>query len=84
MASRWTTPWKSCRSEVQNIILHGTGEEPSQVHLRRRPRLRDTKPFEGVIGNLERRWRETDSAWMREELERYQTAQPCEPATATA
>src|SRR5690606_18981168 len=37
-----------------------------------------TKPFEGVIGNLNRRLRQTDSAWMREELARYQTAQPCE------
>ena len=37
-----------------------------------------TKPFEGVIGNIERRWRETDSAWVREELSRYQAAHPCE------
>src|SRR5690606_975072 len=36
------------------------------------------KPFEGVVNNLQRRWRETDSAWMREELERYQTSQACE------
>ena len=36
-----------------------------------------TKPFEGVLRNLERRWRETDSAWVREELSRYQSEKPC-------
>ena len=36
------------------------------------------KPFEGVVPNIERRWRETDSAWVREELERYQSSKPCE------
>ena len=39
------------------------------------------KPFEGVITNIERRWRETDSAWVREELSRYQSEQPCEVCT---
>jgi excinuclease ABC subunit A len=37
-----------------------------------------TKPFEGVIPNLDRRWRETDSAWIRDELSRYQSTSPCE------
>ena len=37
-----------------------------------------TKTFEGVIPNLERRWKETESAWMREEIERYHSAKPCE------
>ncbi|MBU6499693.1 MAG: excinuclease ABC subunit UvrA, partial [Rhodospirillales bacterium] len=36
-----------------------------------------TKPFEGVIHNLQRRWRETDSAWVREEMSRYQAEKPC-------
>ena len=36
-----------------------------------------TKPFEGVLRNLERRWQETDSAWVREELSRYQAEKPC-------
>ncbi|NEU35852.1 hypothetical protein GN156_34925, partial [bacterium LRH843] len=36
------------------------------------------KPFEGVIPNLERRWRETDSSWVREDLARFQSSQPCE------
>ena len=42
-----------------------------------------TKTFEGVIPNLERRWKETDSSWVREEIERYMSATPCEPAAAT-
>ncbi len=41
-------------------------------------RYKTKKPFEGVIPNIERRWRETDSAWMREELARYQSTKPCE------
>jgi excinuclease ABC subunit A len=40
------------------------------------------KPFEGVIGNLNRRMLQTESAWMREELSNYQSSQPCEVATA--
>ena len=36
-----------------------------------------TKTFEGVIPNLERRWKETESAWMREEIERFMSATPC-------
>src|SRR5581483_8672151 len=39
---------------------------------------RTTKSFEGVIPNLERRWKETESTWMREEISRFQSSQPCE------
>ena len=42
------------------------------------------KTFEGVIPNLDRRYRETDSAWVREEIARYQSDHPCPPAAATA
>ena len=38
----------------------------------------NAKPFEGVIGNIERRFRETESDWVREELSRYQDAHPCD------
>ncbi|MFT2622260.1 hypothetical protein ACMWQU_28275, partial [Escherichia coli] len=41
-------------------------------------RYTNTKAFEGVIGNIERRFRETDSDWVREELSRYQDAHPCD------
>ena len=36
-----------------------------------------TKPFEGVLKNLQRRWQETDSVWVREEMSRYQAEKPC-------
>ena len=41
-------------------------------------RYETKKPFEGVITNIDRRWRETDSSWVREELARYQSDHPCE------
>src|SRR5581483_2196233 len=41
-------------------------------------KYKTTKPFEGVIPNLERRWKETESQWRREDLSRFQAAQPCE------
>ena len=64
---------------MQEAILNGTGEDP--VTMVYSDGLRDyktNKPFEGVIPNLERRYRETDSAWTREELSRFQSARPCE------
>jgi excinuclease ABC subunit A len=67
---------------VRNSILHGTGNEV--VTLRYKDGLRAynvEKPFEGVLPNLERRYRETDNPWVREDLTRYQAAKPC-PACA--
>ncbi len=73
-----TTPWKDLPKKVQSAILHGTGEEEVTITYDDGLRSYKTrKPFEGVIGNIERRWRETDSQWMREELARYQSDQPC-------
>ena len=58
--------------------MNGTGEEEITITYDDGLRSYKTKkPFEGVIGNIERRWRETDSNWMREELARYQSDQPC-------
>jgi excinuclease ABC subunit A len=74
-----TTPFKDLKKEVQRAILFGSGDEP--VTMKYSDGLRDyetKKPFEGVVPNLERRWRETDSAWVREELERFQSSKPCE------
>jgi excinuclease UvrABC ATPase subunit len=71
--------------EAQNAILRGTGSR--QIDFVYDDGLRSyktTKTFEGVIPNLERRWKETDSAWAREEIERYMSATPARPATATA
>jgi excinuclease ABC subunit A len=70
--------WNKLPEKVQNILLHGTGdEEVDFIFDDGMRRYEVTKPFEGVVGNLERRFRETDSAWMREEIGRYQSAAPC-------
>ncbi|MFT3724771.1 MAG: excinuclease ABC subunit UvrA [Hyphomonadaceae bacterium] len=70
--------WNKLPEKVRDIILNGTGEEEVDfVFDDGMRRYEVTKPFEGVVGNLERRFRETDSAWMREEIGRYQSAAPC-------
>jgi excinuclease ABC subunit A len=72
-------PWKKLPAKVKDAILNGTGQEAIAIKFDDGVRKYETrKPFEGVLNNLQRRWRETDSAWMREELENYQTSQPCE------
>jgi excinuclease ABC subunit A len=64
---------------VQLALLYGTGEEEvTFVYFDGTRNYKTVKAFEGVIGNIERRWRETDSDWVREELERYQGSHPCE------
>ncbi|MFA7596414.1 MAG: excinuclease ABC subunit UvrA [Novosphingobium sp.] len=74
-----TTPWNALEPDQRAIILHGTGGLPVELTFKDgRKSYTVQKPFEGVIGNLNRRMLQTDSAWMREELSRYQTAQPCE------
>jgi excinuclease ABC subunit A len=71
--------WSDLPAEARQVILYGTGAEKVKFTYDDQARKYEvTKPFEGVIPNLERRWRETDSAWVREELGRYQTDTPCE------
>ncbi|MFM7608713.1 MAG: excinuclease ABC subunit UvrA, partial [Alphaproteobacteria bacterium] len=75
---KMTTAWQELPARVQQAILHGTGDEV--VTLRYKDGLRAyevKKPFEGVIANLERRFRETDNPWVREDLSRYQAERPC-------
>jgi excinuclease ABC subunit A len=73
------TPWAELSPEVQRTILHGTEGRPVTLRfIDGRKSYEVKKPFEGVIGNLNRRLLQTESAWMREELGRYQSAQPCE------
>ncbi|MBU0793242.1 MAG: excinuclease ABC subunit UvrA [Alphaproteobacteria bacterium] len=73
------TPWSELPGEVRLIILHGTGGKPVTLTFQDgRKSYSVSKAFEGVIGNLNRRMLSTDSAWMREELGKFQTAQPCE------
>ncbi|WP_421695106.1 excinuclease ABC subunit UvrA [Aestuariivirga sp.] len=72
------TPWKDIPKKAREAILFGTGEDEITITYDDGIRAYKTKkPFEGVIGNIERRWRETDSEWMREELSKYQSDHPC-------
>ncbi|MBL4719374.1 MAG: excinuclease ABC subunit UvrA [Erythrobacter sp.] len=74
-----TTPWQEFDNEIRDIILHGTkGRAIPLTFKDGRKSYTVKKPFEGVIGNLNRRMLQTESAWMREELAKFQTAQPCE------
>ena len=73
------TPWEELPGEVKVVILHGTaGRKVPLTFTDGRKSYTVNKAFEGVIGNLNRRLLQTESAWMREELAKYQTAQPCE------
>ncbi len=73
------TPWKSLSAKLKEAILYGTGEEYISItYSDGKRRWKTDKPFEGVIPNLERRYKETESNWKREDLERYQTSQECE------
>jgi excinuclease ABC subunit A len=74
-----TTPWDDLSPEVKIVILYGTAGKAVPLTFKDgRKEYTVNKPFEGVIGNLNRRLIQTDSAWMREELTKFQTAQPCE------
>ena len=73
------TPFEELPERVREAILTGTGDEPVTMNYNDGERAYSTtKPFEGVIPNLDRRWRETDSSWLREELGKYQSVAPCE------
>ena len=69
------TPWRDLPEKARNIILYGSGNVCIPMYY---STFVTDKPFEGVIPNMERRFLETDSAWVREEFSRYQSAAPCE------
>jgi excinuclease ABC subunit A len=72
------TKWKELPKKTQDAILYGSGEDPIKFTYDDGMRsYQTTKPFEGVVTNLERRWRETESDWAREEMARYFTDIPC-------
>jgi excinuclease ABC subunit A len=72
------TPWKDLPAHVKQVFLHGSGEEEITFRYDEGGRVYQVaRTFEGVIPNMERRYRETDSAWVREEFERYQNNRPC-------
>jgi len=72
-------PWRDLPETAKAVILHGSGAEKITFTYDDNARKYEvSKAFEGVVPNLERRWRETDSAWVREEMARYQSETPCE------
>ena len=72
------TPWRRLPTELQQVILFGSGEDIIKIRYDDTNRVYDTETaFEGVIPNMSRRFRETDSAWVREELGRFQNNAPC-------
>ncbi|MEM0936157.1 MAG: excinuclease ABC subunit UvrA [Pseudomonadota bacterium] len=70
--------WKDLPAHVKQVFLYGSGDEEILFRYDEGGRVYQvSRPFEGVIPNMERRYRETDSAWIREEFERYQNNRPC-------
>ena len=64
--------------KVQQVFLYGSGKEEIQFRYDEGGRVYQmSRVFEGVIPNMERRYRETDSNWVREEFENYQNNRPC-------
>ncbi|MCC6948960.1 MAG: excinuclease ABC subunit UvrA [Bradyrhizobiaceae bacterium] len=71
-------PWAKLPKKARDIILYGTGEEEVKFVYDDGMRTFETrKPFEGVVNNLTRRWKETESEWAREDLEKYFSTVPC-------
>ena len=70
--------WKDVPAHVQQVFLYGSGDEEILFRYDEAGRVYQvSRTFEGVIPNMERRYRETDSNWIREEFERYQNNRPC-------
>ncbi len=72
--------WQNISKKIQDILLFGSGEEKIEISYNS-DNIKNylvKKPFEGVIGNIKRRWRETDSNMIREDLAKYQSATTCE------
>ncbi len=72
-------PFGELEPEIQTLILHGSGKLPVTMEFDDGMRSYKTKrPFEGLMPNLKRRYRETDSSWVREELEKFRANHPCD------
>ena len=70
--------WKDVPAHVQKVFLHGSGRDEIKFRYDEGGRVYQvSRTFEGVIPNMERRYRETDSSWVREEFEQYQNNRPC-------
>ena len=70
--------WKDLNNKVKQVFLYGSGDEEINFRYDEGGRIYQvSRTFEGVIPNMERRYRETDSNWIREEFENYQNNRPC-------
>ncbi|WP_036268004.1 excinuclease ABC subunit UvrA [Methylocaldum szegediense] len=78
-------PFAQLPKSVQDIVLYGSGTEtiPFKVPTARGDTLVHRHPFEGIIPNMERRYRETDSMMVREELSKYLSSKPCPECEGT-
>ena len=71
--------WNKLKKKFRDVILYGSGKTAVTMRYDDGKQSYDiAKPFEGVIPNMERRWQETDSSWIREELSKYQTVTSCD------
>ncbi|NNE40123.1 MAG: excinuclease ABC subunit UvrA [Marinicaulis sp.] len=76
---KMTVPWEELSEDAQYYVLYGTDDDEVKfIYADGSRKYEVVKPFEGVIPNLERRWRETDSSWVREDLARFQSITNCE------
>jgi excinuclease ABC subunit A len=73
-----STPWRDLSEEARDVILHGSDRKVTFVYDDGLRAYETKKTFEGVITNLERRWKETESEWAREEISKYMSEAPCE------
>ena len=70
--------WKDLSNKVKQVFLYGSGDEEINYRYDEGGRIYQvSRTFEGVIPNMERRYRETDSNWIREEFENFQNNRPC-------
>ena len=71
------TPWQALPEQARKLILYGSGREKIRFPLHHERSSGRLRPFEGILPNMERRYRETDSNTVREGLARYISQQPC-------
>jgi excinuclease ABC subunit A len=82
-------PFEQLPASARQVLLHGSGDEAIEFVYKaegsggRTRTVKRSHPFEGIIPNFERRFRETDSAAVREDLARYQAARPCPACQGT-
>ena len=72
------TPWRELSNEVKDLFLHGSNGRKTLFKYDENGRVYEVeRPFEGILPNLERRYKETGSSWIREEFERYRNNREC-------